>query len=205
MARKTKDEALATRSSILDAAEQLFELQGVSRTSLQDIASAAGVTRGAIYWHFENKSDVVNAMLDRVCLPMEEAQAALEPGNGSPVIPALRAQLQGVLTRVTCDAQARRVFDIATHKVEYIDEMCAVRARHLQIRREYLVVLERTLRRGQRRGELAASPPARQAAIGLQALLSGLIHNWMLDPALFDLRTVGRRAIEAYLAGLVRR
>ncbi len=49
MARRTKEEAAATRDSILDAAEQLFVEQGVSRTTLQHIASAAGVTRGAIY------------------------------------------------------------------------------------------------------------------------------------------------------------
>jgi TetR/AcrR family acrAB operon transcriptional repressor len=55
MARRTKEEAAATRESILDAAEQLFVKQGVSRTTLQHIATAAGVTRGAIYWHFNDK------------------------------------------------------------------------------------------------------------------------------------------------------
>jgi TetR/AcrR family acrAB operon transcriptional repressor len=45
----------------------------VSRTSLSDIAAAAGTTRGAIYWHFKNKADVFNAMMDRVILPMEAA------------------------------------------------------------------------------------------------------------------------------------
>jgi AcrR family transcriptional regulator len=45
MARRTKEDALATRDSILDAAEQLFVKQGVSGTTLQHIATAAGVTR----------------------------------------------------------------------------------------------------------------------------------------------------------------
>jgi TetR/AcrR family acrAB operon transcriptional repressor len=55
MVRRTKEEAAATRDSILDAAEILFAKNGVSRTTLQHIATAAGVTRGAIYWHFVDK------------------------------------------------------------------------------------------------------------------------------------------------------
>ena len=47
--RRTKEDAQQTRESLLDAAECLFAERGVSRTSLQDIAKAAGVTRGAVY------------------------------------------------------------------------------------------------------------------------------------------------------------
>ena len=46
MARRTKEEALITRDRILDAAEQAFSTRGVSRTSLGDIAVAAGVAAG---------------------------------------------------------------------------------------------------------------------------------------------------------------
>src|SRR5690606_10590111 len=62
MARRTKAEAMETREQILDAAELVFHRKGVSCTSLNDIAAEAGVTRGAIYWHFKNKHDVFIAM-----------------------------------------------------------------------------------------------------------------------------------------------
>ena len=65
MARRTKEDALVTRDLLLDAAERVFQRRGVSRTSLQEIAQEAGLTRGAIYWHFENKADVFDAMLQR--------------------------------------------------------------------------------------------------------------------------------------------
>ncbi|MBC5762981.1 TetR family transcriptional regulator [Ramlibacter sp. GTP1] len=51
MPRRTKKEALATRNRLLDAAERQFLANGVAGTSLNDIAMAAGTTRGAIYWH----------------------------------------------------------------------------------------------------------------------------------------------------------
>ncbi len=53
---KTQQEAQETRQHILDAALRLFSQQGVSSTSLGEIAKAAGVTRGAIYWDFKDKS-----------------------------------------------------------------------------------------------------------------------------------------------------
>jgi TetR/AcrR family acrAB operon transcriptional repressor len=202
MVRKTKEEALATRSSILDAAERLFQAQGVSGTSLQDIALAAGVTRGAVYWHFKDKSDLFNAMMARVCLPMEESAALLVPPGGAPPLATLREHLLGILDRVAGDEQVRRVFEIATQKVEYVDELTAVRERHLQMRRSHVAVLERLLRSAQVRGDVVRSPPARQIAIGLHALLDGLIQNWMLDPASFALRAVGRRVVDLHLAGL---
>lgn len=69
MARCTKEDALATRHRLLDAAEYVFVEKGVSRTSLHDIAHAAGVSRGAVYWHFKNKADLFNAIMERITLP----------------------------------------------------------------------------------------------------------------------------------------
>ena len=202
MARKTKEEAQATRTRILDAAEHLFHAQGVSRTSLQDIAAAAGVTRGAVYWHFKDKSDLFNALMDRVCLPMEQATQLLGRDAAAPALPALRAELLSVLERVAVDAQLQRFVDIATHKIEYVDELVKVRERRLQIRQRYRATLERLLRLAQKRGELRSAPSARQMAIGLHALLDGMIQNWVLDPAGFDLRRAGRMAIDVHLSGL---
>lgn len=65
MVRKTKEEAAETRSRLLDTAEEVFLREGVTRTSLQRIAEAAGLTRGAIYWHFQDKADLFNAMMER--------------------------------------------------------------------------------------------------------------------------------------------
>ena len=77
MVRRTKSEALETRARILDAAEQVFLRKGVLSASLNDIASEAGVTRGAIYWHFKNKHDVFMAMVERGRLPFDIRMPAM--------------------------------------------------------------------------------------------------------------------------------
>ena len=128
MVRRSKEEALATRASLLDAAEQVFLKQGVAGSSLNDIARAAGTTRGAIYWHFKDKADLFNAMMDRVVLPMQGALALVQGQGGDDPLVGLRQALQAAFRQTVRDPQTRRVFEVATHKVEYVDSLCAVRA-----------------------------------------------------------------------------
>ena len=202
MARNTKEEALVTRSRILDAAEHLFQQQGVAGTSLQAIAVAAEVTRGAVYWHFADKADLFNAMMQRVCLPIEKTASLLLGDESRDPLLRLRTLMLGIFERVVGDPQVRRVFEVATQKVEYVDELLAVRERHVQMRTEHVDQLERLLRRAQRSGVIAATPSARHMAFALHSLLDGLIQNWILEPGAFDLLRVGAHAVDTQLAGL---
>ena len=63
--RKTKTEAQKTRQHLLDAALEVFWRDGVTRASLQAIAQEAGVTRGALYWHFKNKEDLFETLFEQ--------------------------------------------------------------------------------------------------------------------------------------------
>jgi TetR/AcrR family transcriptional regulator, acrAB operon repressor len=67
MARKTKEDAQATKESVLVAALDLFGDKGYSRTTFADIAKKIGMTRGAVYWHFDNKPALLAAMVDYFC------------------------------------------------------------------------------------------------------------------------------------------
>jgi TetR/AcrR family acrAB operon transcriptional repressor len=202
MVRRTKLEAEATRARILDTAELIFERHGVARTSLHAIAEAAGVTRGAIYWHFKDKADLFNAMMSRVTLPLEEGvHRSDDPSLADPLV-YMRERFMDALRKTVADPQTRRVFEIATHKVEYVGELTAVRDRHLAVRNECLAHVERGMRRARRRGQATSRLPARSAALGLHALIDGLIQNWMLDPKAFDLLAVGRQLLDAYIGAL---
>ncbi len=205
MARRTKEEAQATRNRILDIAEEIFFDQGVSRTSLADIAAAAGVTRGAIYWHFKNKTDLFDAMMQRVSLPMEQALARAESEDRGDPLGYVRLAALTVLERLTRDKQCQRVFDICCHKVEYVDEMAQLRERHIACRTDYIAFMERGLRRAAKQGLLVAGVQPRIAAIGLHALVDGLINNWILDPSYFRLAKAAEPLIDSYIAGIRRR
>lgn len=202
MVRRTRDEALETRNRLLDTAERVFSERGVSHTSLADIAKAAGVTRGAIYWHFKNKADLFDAMMDRVVLPMEEMAARAGDAGLKDPLAYVRACALNVLERVVNDAQCRRVFEICCHKCEYVDEMSQVRDRHIEGRDQCLRHIENGLRNAAAKGLLAKSVDPRHAAVGLHALVDGLIMNWILDPGYLPLERQAARMIDLYLDGL---
>jgi TetR/AcrR family acrAB operon transcriptional repressor len=202
MARRTKAEALATRDRILDAAERVFSRRGATRPSLEDIAAAAGVTRGAIYWHFRNKADLFAAMLARVTLPMEEMVGRSGDDALTDPLGYIRRCMVTVLRKTTDDAQTRRVFEIVCHKCEYVDEMARVRDRYVEMRADCLGEIERGVRDAIRRGLLPPGVNARSAAVGLHALVDGLISNWLLDPKYFPLAREAGRMVDQYLTGL---
>jgi len=201
LARRTKEEALATRHRLIDAAELLFQSQGVSQTSLQQIAEQAGATRGAIYWHFKDKADLFNAMMERVTLPMESA-VRFDSATEQDPLALIEAGMVHALRLVTTDPRVRRVFEVAMHKVEYTGEMASVHRRHLEGRNACVADFDKALRLAARRAHLKLPVPASVAAYGLHALISGLIQDWLLDPAAFALVSAGRRTFNIYLTGL---
>ena len=144
-------------------------------------------------------------MMNRVSLPMEEALgAACDPVAGRSRCCNCVASLLDVLRRLATDPQVRRVFEIATHKVEYVDELSGVRsATSTSAQRLPRASWRRACAARRARGQIA---PARwrraTSAIGLHALIDGLIQNWILDPAAFDLVQVGEQVLDAYLGGL---
>jgi TetR/AcrR family acrAB operon transcriptional repressor len=200
--RRTKDEAAATRNRLLDAAERVFSERGVSRTSLADIAAAAGATRGAIYWHFRDKADLFCAMVARVTLPMEEQVCSEWKRGVDDPLALVRSRMSAVLERTASDAQCRRVFHIIYHKCEYVDDMRDVWKRLGEMRAGCMAHVEQGLREAIARKQLPGGTDPRTAAEGLYALVDGLINNWVIRPDYVPPRGRGRRLVELYLNGL---
>ena len=202
MVRRTKDEAQETRNRILDAAEHVFSEHGVSRTSLEDIAQAAGVTRGAIYWHFKDKSDLFAAMVNRVTLPMEAMVARSSDESVADPIASLKACALSALMRTATDPQVQRVFDVVTHKCEYLGEMAGVNGRISSIQKGCVDRSEQAIRNAIKRGLLPAHVNPRLAAVGLDAMIFGLISNWLANPGYLQLERQAEAMIDLYLDGL---
>ncbi len=202
MARRTKDEADATRSSLLDAAERVFYEKGVARASLHEIAQAAGATRGAIYWHFKDKTALFNAMMDRVTLPLEAACSASEAAQAACPLQRLRTVVGQLLRNVEQDDHTRRVFEIALYRVEYVSELSGVRERHLAAHARFHALLARDLGEAAAQQGIALPMALAGAAAGLQALFDGLLQAWILDGAPFALAATGSQAVDVYLRGL---
>lgn len=105
MARKTQEESQKTRDSILNAAETVFLRKGVSHASMADIAGEAGISRGAIYGHYKNKTELGMAMCYRALGSPDEWVDPLAEGE-SP-LQKLRSQFLAHM-KTYCESDTRR-------------------------------------------------------------------------------------------------
>jgi TetR/AcrR family acrAB operon transcriptional repressor len=202
MARRTKEDAVATRNALLDAAEQVFLAQGVSQSSLAAIAKQAGATRGAVYWHFKDKLDLFNAMIDRVTMPLDQVMY----GNvgqfaGAAPLPRMCRVMYLLLNGLVTDERIRRVFTIMMHRVEFVGELAALQVRHTSSMNEFTRQLALDFVAAAEHEGVALHYSPQLLATGLRSLLDGLMHSWLMGLEGFDLEKDGFAAIQVYLVG----
>lgn len=86
-----------TREAIMDAATELFAARGVTSTSIDDIAAAAGIAKGSIYYNFESKAGLVEEIMAR---NSELMAAALRSATRGRTGPDLRDEVVRALLRL---------------------------------------------------------------------------------------------------------
>jgi TetR/AcrR family acrAB operon transcriptional repressor len=202
MVRRTKEEAAATRERLLEAAERVFRERGVTRTSLAEIAAAAGVTRGAVYWHFRDKIDLFDAMCARATSPMQAMLGCAADGSRADALATLRALCVHALTHLATEPRARAFFEIIFHKSELVGEMEQLRCRHEQESSGARKRIEALLRRAVRQRELPADTDTTIAAHAIHGSVIGLMHEWVIDPRAYDLARQAPAVVDLLIAGL---
>ncbi len=115
MARKTKEDTEQTRQAILDSALHTFYDKGFARTTFDEIAKRINLTKGAVYWHFRNKADLITALIKQKIAERDEAF----PEQNCQTIAELR---EAVLIRVSAiekDADFRRFLFFMVYRMEW--------------------------------------------------------------------------------------
>lgn len=201
--RRTKEDSEQTRQRILTAARRRFASHGVTRTSLQDIATAAGVTRGAVYWHFASKRALFRAMREQVSLPLFD-HAELPGADADDPLRAIERFLLGVLDRIGSDRQTRQTFDILSLKCEYVGELRPEMSRHLRRCSELQSTLASVYRQALRVGAMRTDVAPDDAALGTCVFITGLVRLWLMDSGGSVLRPQAGDLIAAHIAVLRR-
>ena len=202
--RRTKAEAEQTRNAILAAAEALFLEKGVAHTSLEHIARHAGVTRGAVYWHFANKADLFNAMLSQVRLPPEQLAERLRGCPEHDPLLTLRGLCIEAIENLARDPQKKRIFTIMLRRCEFTEELRAAEERQEAFINLFIELCEQQFNTPSAQLRLHAGMTPRLAARTVHALLVGLFHDWSRDPNLFDPLSDTAPMIDACFRGLIR-
>ena len=187
MARRTKEEAQATRSTIMSMALELFCRQGLARTSLTDIAKAAGVTRGAIYWHFKDKEELFAALWQELCLPLSHLVAASIDSAEPDPLGKLQLFLVKILQSVARSQVHQQMFTILFNLGGESSMLLRLHSQMADLHEQYLADLAQALQNAIRRGQLPQNINLQHAVTLLHCSLDGLILKWLHYPNTFDL------------------
>lgn len=184
MVRKTKEDAEITRQRIIHAAREVFLTKGVSKTSLEHIASHAGVTRGAVYWHFNNKAELFHAMREQIFLPlidrMDDLLLTENPQNSDPLT-RLEASMQHTIDMLTNHLETQQTFIVMMSKCEYVDEFAVVLQEILNNCSDIQAKYERIYTLAQQQNIVTATLSPTELAIDTHLFFGGLLHMWVKD------------------------
>ncbi len=185
------------KSQILEAAIKVFSRMGLDQARMDDIVAESGLSKGALYWYFKSKADLIAALLDSLFTrEITELQALLEAeGPADERLLAFVRQTAGELKTMT-------------HLAPILYEFYALAFRNQAVRqalqldfRRYLTLAGPLVQQGIDRGEFRPID-ARQAANALAAIIEGTLLLWVFDPDSIDLEPQIEAAARIFLDGL---
>ncbi|WP_217991890.1 TetR family transcriptional regulator [Rhodobacter maris] len=197
--RRSKAEAEQTREKILDAAARLFCVRGIAQTTLEQIAREAGATRGAFYWYFKDKTDVLNAIYERYKPPpLDQIEAAAAAGPIEDPFGIMAATGLEFLAMVENDPIQQRLHLILISG-QPGDETAPWRERH---NGHVYGVLVQLMTQARTAGQLAPDLTPEQAAVSQMAMINGLIGEWHRSGQAFGLAAAGEKLLPRFLVAL---
>jgi TetR/AcrR family transcriptional regulator, repressor of the mexAB-oprM multidrug resistance operon len=192
--RRTKAEAEETRQSIIAAAERVFYDKGVPETTLEDVARAAGVTRGAIYWHFANKTELLLALHDAVPLPQEDmVMRELQADPPDPMELMRKASIDW-LTQISHDQRRQRIYAIL-FRCDYSEEMTNLLERQREIDVICRALVENGFEQAAAKRQLSPDWTPAGASRCYIWMLKGLYFDWLRFGMQFDLAAEGEKCL----------
>jgi AcrR family transcriptional regulator len=187
----------ARKQAILEAAVQVFAQHGLDAATTDDIARAAGLSKGGLYWHFRSKDDILAAILmhffDQEMAVLKELLAAT--GTVGERLHQLGAQA------AADTLQMEQLLPVVLEFYALASRQATVRAWIQGYYQQYHQLLAALLQQGYARGELRYGT-AEAAALTLIAQIEGLGLVWSVAPGLVRLDQQIASAIDLLLHGL---
>lgn len=199
--RKTAAEAAETRQAILRAALAEFSQRGYSATTLDGVARVAGVTRGAVYWHFASKAALFEELL-RTVGGQAGAIMAAAAAEGGDFITVCQRILIHLFTRLEADKELRAVMELSLFKTEHTEELASVLANQRASMNEMIVQLAGIMQAGIAQGALRANLDPSDVARGFLAYQQGVFNLWLTDPDAFSLRERAEALASLFISGI---
>ena len=199
--RRTKDEAAVTRATLLKTALTVFSAKGYSAATLDDVAKAAKMTRGAIYWHFKSKADLYNTLVEEVSARgAAVVQQAIAEGGS--LIEILRRVFVRQCALIEEDKEARAVMELALFKTGLDPELQAGRKNQLEAGNALIEGVAAAMQQGVAQGVLRNDIDPADMARAFIAFENGAIQVWLASPKSFSLKSSAESFADILIEGL---
>jgi len=199
--RRTKEEAARTRAAIVEGALACFDRYGITSSTVEQIACAAGVSRGAVYHHFAGKREILREIRDRVSLPLlDEADTELLRREGAGALDRIERFLATMLTTIENDARTRQALLVMQFRCEYVGDLgpeLDAAARNID---RLAKALGRAYREAHAAGELSPRLAPEIAALETTMFMNGLVRLCLMHGRGAALCRNARAAIAAHMA-----
>lgn len=175
MARKTKEEALRTKQQLLDSAMDIMSERAYSNISMTEIAERIGYSKGAVYWHFRNKHDILINIIDASCSRTGGQMSTLMGEQHS--LDGLREYFKNKLRLGVKDKRARMFHRLLNRAQEWPEDVRGKVTNILvdRINKEREMI-EKMLTNMQDSGKIKKDVDARETA----GLISAIFHGMFL-------------------------
>ncbi|MGD9649158.1 MAG: TetR family transcriptional regulator [Dongiaceae bacterium] len=201
--RRTKEETENTRADILNAATQVFSEKGVASSTLEDIATAANVTRGAIYWHFKNKTEIFDALHERLHRPLlEMILADVQKDHPEPLI-QLRDLCVKLLTDLAKDKQKRQALNLFLVKCDYAGELAKYKKKHHAKKAEKQKAFQGYFEKAKAAGKLPAEADPELLTQAISCYMKGIVFEYLDSPGSFEMPKKAPKLVDLFFHNLI--
>jgi len=200
--RKTKEEAAFTKGKILDAGAKIFSKYGYSASRLEDIAHEAGVTRGAIYWHFKNKAEILRILIIERLSIIYKIIEEIKLQNIEPLV-KLKKILVTILKSIESNDKLQEIMDIIIFKVEVIPEIEYQMKGKREENKTRIKIIQDLIKEAQSEGTIKKSIDSYKTATTINCLFEGIITQWLIDPSLFSISKQSEEMLDFLFKGII--
>lgn len=180
--RRTKQQAQQTRRNIMAAALRTFSRRGISHTTMEDIATAARVTRGAIYWHFTDKRALLKAIREDVSVPLiDKVDFTLLKDHESDPLERVQRFLLDLMSAIESDSRTRQALCVLSFKCEYVGELQGELKEYARKNERLRKMLCEVYAQARSRGQLRENLAPELAALETTVFLAGLLRLSLMD------------------------
>lgn len=204
MARRTKEQAEQTKQALLDTALEMFSQQGISQTSLKSIAAGTAVTHGALYWHFKNRSDLVETLYEERALPLDELFLDQLQAAKQDALVALKGFLLDWFKLVVGQASYTQRWQVFhAQQGGSCSELAQIAPQLEEERKRWRESLSKLIKKARKQKQIPTKTGKQDlVADNLLILIYSLINTALATPALCKGKKQAEQVIDTYLQGM---